>query len=38
VRPKASWVGLICRTRQHHHRQWLLNEEWSSSSWAWDEQ
>ena len=23
VRPKASWVGLICRIYQHYHRQWL---------------
>jgi len=23
MRPKASWVGLICRTHQRHRRQWL---------------
>ena len=36
MRPKASWVGLIYRTNQHYHRQWLKNTEWSNSRiWAW---
>ena len=25
VLPKISWAGLICRTHQHYHRQWLPN-------------
>jgi len=29
-------TGLICRTYQHNHRQWLTNTEWSNSRrWAW---
>jgi len=31
VHSKASWTGLICRTHQHCHRQWLPNNEWSNS-------
>jgi len=23
----ASWAGLICRTHQHYHHQWLPNTE-----------
>ena len=40
VCPKAIWVGLVCRTHQHYHRQWLPNTEWSNSGrWvsAWTE-
>ena len=25
---KTSWAGLICRTHQQYHRQWLPNTEW----------
>ena len=32
LRPKPSWVGLICCTHQHYHRQWLSNTEWSNST------
>jgi len=45
VHPKASWAGLICRTHQHYHRQWLSNTEWSNffrwvrtrDRWLWKE-
>ena len=35
MRPIANWAGLICRSHQHYHRQWLSNPEWSNSRrWA----
>ena len=35
MHPKTIWTGLICRTYQHYHRQWLPNTEWSDfRRWA----
>jgi len=29
VRQNVILAGLICRTHQQYHRQWLPNTEWS---------
>jgi len=31
VHPKVSFAGLVCRTQQHYHRQWLPNIGWLNS-------
>ena len=33
VWPKTSWVGMICRTHQHYHHQWLPNSDWARDRW-----